>query len=113
MTNSSGSSSDTKTSNLGDTETVKVVKPSPTLKAGGGLIGTNSNLSHLKGNPHTSHPSSTMGSISIREFIKWLPDEASEPTSTIVVTSPGRRFVDIRANRPSTVTVPWPTKEGT
>ncbi|KAK0715470.1 hypothetical protein B0H67DRAFT_645217 [Lasiosphaeris hirsuta] len=37
-----------------------------------------------------------MGDISIRESIRWLPDEASEPTSTIVLTSPERRFVDLR-----------------
>ncbi|KAJ1335269.1 HRI1-like protein [Microdochium nivale] len=39
-----------------------------------------------------------MGSISIRRSVQWLPDDAapSEPTSTIVLTSPGRRFVDIR-----------------
>ncbi|KAH7259642.1 uncharacterized protein BKA55DRAFT_592349 [Fusarium redolens] len=38
-----------------------------------------------------------MGTISIRKFIRWLPDEASEPTSTIVVTSPRlKRFVDLR-----------------
>lgn len=37
-----------------------------------------------------------MGSISIREHIRWLPDPPSEPTSTIVLTSPERRFVDIR-----------------
>ncbi|KAI5926453.1 hypothetical protein F4810DRAFT_539528 [Camillea tinctor] len=37
-----------------------------------------------------------MASISIRESIRWLPDPASEPTSTVVLTSPGRRFVDIR-----------------
>ncbi|KAI0395324.1 hypothetical protein F5Y17DRAFT_203729 [Xylariaceae sp. FL0594] len=37
-------------------------------------------------------------SISLRESIQWLPDDASpsEPTSTIVLTSPGCRFVDIR-----------------
>ncbi|KAI2637528.1 hypothetical protein GGS21DRAFT_483444 [Xylaria nigripes] len=35
-------------------------------------------------------------SISIRESIRWLPDTASEPTTTIVLTSPGHRFVDIR-----------------
>ncbi|KAI0200713.1 hypothetical protein F4808DRAFT_460534 [Astrocystis sublimbata] len=35
-------------------------------------------------------------SISIRNSIRWLPDDASEPTSTIVLTSPGHRFVDIR-----------------
>ncbi|KAH7361780.1 hypothetical protein B0T11DRAFT_327927 [Plectosphaerella cucumerina] len=37
-----------------------------------------------------------MASISVRESIRWLPEEASEPTSTIVLTSPGRRFVDLR-----------------
>ncbi|KAF7533814.1 hypothetical protein G7054_g6767 [Neopestalotiopsis clavispora] len=37
-----------------------------------------------------------MASISIRESIRWLPDQASEPTSTIVLTSPGKRFVDLR-----------------
>ncbi|KAH7165442.1 hypothetical protein EDB81DRAFT_779235 [Dactylonectria macrodidyma] len=42
-----------------------------------------------------------MGSISLREHIRWLPDEASEPTSTIVVTSPQRRFVDLRIFRPT------------
>lgn len=36
------------------------------------------------------------GSISIRKFIRWLPDEASEPTSTLVLTSPQRRYVDLR-----------------
>ncbi|KAI1486128.1 hypothetical protein F5X96DRAFT_656655 [Biscogniauxia mediterranea] len=41
-----------------------------------------------------------MASISIRESIRWLPDPASEPTSTVVLTSPGRRFVDIRILRP-------------
>lgn len=37
-----------------------------------------------------------MANISIRESIRWLPDEASEPTSTIVLTSPSHRFVDLR-----------------
>ncbi|KXJ94591.1 hypothetical protein Micbo1qcDRAFT_232049 [Microdochium bolleyi] len=39
-----------------------------------------------------------MGSISIRRSVQWLPDDPapSEPTSTVVLTSPGRRFVDIR-----------------
>ncbi|KAK4141756.1 uncharacterized protein C8A04DRAFT_13771 [Dichotomopilus funicola] len=34
--------------------------------------------------------------ISIRESIRWFPDAASEPTSTIVLTTPARRFVDLR-----------------
>ncbi|KAK7753478.1 hypothetical protein SLS62_004553 [Diatrype stigma] len=37
-----------------------------------------------------------MGSISIREYIRWLPSPPSENTSTLVLTSPGRRYVDIR-----------------
>ena len=39
-----------------------------------------------------------MANISIRHSIRWLPidDQASEPTSTIVLTSPERRFVDLR-----------------
>ncbi|KAI1281429.1 hypothetical protein F5Y07DRAFT_296475 [Xylaria sp. FL0933] len=35
-------------------------------------------------------------SVSIRDSIRWLPDVASEPTSTVVLTSPERLFVDIR-----------------
>ena len=34
--------------------------------------------------------------ISTRAFIQWLPDEPSEPTSTQVLTSSQRCFVDIR-----------------
>ncbi|KAI3390972.1 hypothetical protein diail_8307 [Diaporthe ilicicola] len=37
-----------------------------------------------------------MGSISIRKHIRWGAEPPSEPTSTLVLTSPGRRFVDIR-----------------
>jgi hypothetical protein len=37
-----------------------------------------------------------MASISFRKFIRWLPEEASEPTSTLVLTSPEKRFVDLR-----------------
>lgn len=37
-----------------------------------------------------------MGSVSVREHIRWGSDAASEPTSTLVLTSPGRFFVDIR-----------------
>lgn len=36
------------------------------------------------------------GSISIRRSIRWLPGEASEPTSTIVLTSPQCQYVDLR-----------------
>ncbi|KAI1265225.1 hypothetical protein F5Y18DRAFT_62805 [Xylariaceae sp. FL1019] len=37
-----------------------------------------------------------MAGVSIRQWIRWLPDRPSEPTSTLVLTSPNRRFVDIR-----------------
>lgn len=37
-----------------------------------------------------------MGSISTRQHIRWGCDAPSEPTSTLVITSPGRHFVDIR-----------------
>jgi hypothetical protein len=42
-----------------------------------------------------------MGSISIREHIRWLPGTASEPTSTLVLTTPKRRFVDLRILLPN------------
>ncbi|GAB1319714.1 hypothetical protein MFIFM68171_09924 [Madurella fahalii] len=42
-----------------------------------------------------------MADISVREHIRWLPNEPSEPTSTIVLTSPERRFVDIRILKPT------------
>ncbi|KZF22896.1 hypothetical protein L228DRAFT_268271 [Xylona heveae TC161] len=35
-------------------------------------------------------------SISERRSIRWVPEPASEPTSTLVLTSPGSHFVDIR-----------------
>lgn len=44
----------------------------------------------------THRPLLSMGSISIRKHIQWGAEPASEPTSTLVLTSPGRRFVDIR-----------------
>ncbi|KAK5108358.1 hypothetical protein LTR62_008388 [Meristemomyces frigidus] len=34
--------------------------------------------------------------ISVRDSVRWLPDAAEEPTSTIVLTSGENRFVDIR-----------------
>lgn len=48
--------------------------------------------------PQTSE---SMCDISIREYIRWLPDESDEPTSTIVLTTPERRFVDIRILKPT------------
>ena len=38
-------------------------------------------------------------SISTRAFIQWLPDPPSEPTSTLVLTSSEKFFVDIRVLR--------------
>lgn len=42
-----------------------------------------------------------MGSISIRRYIRWPPSPPQEPTSTIVLTSPARRFVDLRILDPT------------
>ncbi|KAJ6784899.1 hypothetical protein PWT90_02372 [Aphanocladium album] len=42
-----------------------------------------------------------MGTVSHRKYIRWYPDEASEPTSTLVLTSPQNRFVDLRILLPS------------
>ncbi|KLU89160.1 hypothetical protein MAPG_08134 [Magnaporthiopsis poae ATCC 64411] len=42
-----------------------------------------------------------MGSISIRRYIRWPPGPPQEPTSTIVLTSPARRFVDLRILDPT------------
>ncbi|KAF1924074.1 uncharacterized protein M421DRAFT_297713 [Didymella exigua CBS 183.55] len=41
-----------------------------------------------------------MAGVSIRKSIRWLPEDASEPTSTIVLSSAQRRFVDIRILKP-------------
>lgn len=37
-----------------------------------------------------------MGTVSVRHHMRWGSDPASEPTSTLVLTSPGHYFVDIR-----------------
>ncbi|KAF2621763.1 hypothetical protein BU25DRAFT_378919 [Macroventuria anomochaeta] len=37
-----------------------------------------------------------MAGVSIRKSIRWLPQNAHEPTSTVVLSSAGRKFVDIR-----------------
>jgi len=37
-----------------------------------------------------------MAGISVRASIRFLPDPPSEPTSTLVLTSPGRHYVDVR-----------------
>ncbi|KAK4133845.1 hypothetical protein BT67DRAFT_381449 [Trichocladium antarcticum] len=41
-----------------------------------------------------------MVDISVREYIRWLPNEPSEPTWTIVLTTPECRFVDVRVLKP-------------
>lgn len=52
---------------------------------------------------HHHHPIvASMGDISVREYIRWLPEEPSEPTSTIVLTTPNRLFVDLRVLKPTT-----------
>ncbi|PHH83016.1 hypothetical protein CDD82_3928 [Ophiocordyceps australis] len=48
-----------------------------------------------------------MGSISIRRSIRWLPGEPEEPTCTVVLTSPSRRFVDLRILKSNEETC-WP-----
>ncbi|KAK1991075.1 hypothetical protein LX36DRAFT_646974 [Colletotrichum falcatum] len=53
-----------------------------------------------------------MASISFREHIRWIPDEASEPTSTIVLTSPQRRFVDLRILKSAPTVDGAPTTHG-
>lgn len=40
-----------------------------------------------------------MADISVRKYIRWIPAPATEPTSTVVLTSPARRFVDVRILR--------------
>ncbi|CAK7243357.1 MAG: hypothetical protein STHCBS139747_004876 [Sporothrix thermara] len=47
-----------------------------------------------------------MASISHRVSIAWLPAPPSEPTSTVVLTSPGRWFVDVRILLPLSSTHP-------
>lgn len=41
-------------------------------------------------------------SMSVRKYIKWGDGIASEPTSTLVLTSPQRQFVDVRILLPVT-----------
>lgn len=37
-----------------------------------------------------------MGTVSFRDHIRWGSDPPAEPTSTLVLTSPGHYFVDVR-----------------
>ncbi|TBU37422.1 hypothetical protein BD309DRAFT_876479 [Dichomitus squalens] len=46
-------------------------------------------------------------SISERTHIRWLPDEASEPTSTLVLTAHNRQFVDLRLVKPADPLAPF------
>ncbi|PSK55905.1 Topoisomerase 1-associated factor 1 [Elsinoe australis] len=39
--------------------------------------------------------------ISHREYIHWIPGDPSEPTSTLVLTSSHRHFIDIRITKPT------------
>lgn len=66
---------------------------------------------HTLSTLHTSNL--TMGTISIRKFIRWLPDEPSEPTTTFVITSPRlKRFVDLRILLPEGDSS-WTGQDGT
>jgi len=51
--------------------------------------------------------------ISARDYIRWLPEKASEPTTTFSITSAEARFVDIRIYRPSHGNSFLETTEGT
>ena len=42
-----------------------------------------------------------MTDISVRRHIRWPPAPPSEPTSTVVLTSPSRHFVDVRILAPT------------
>ncbi|KAH9890124.1 hypothetical protein C8Q73DRAFT_706780 [Cubamyces lactineus] len=47
-------------------------------------------------------------SISERLYIRWVPEEPSEPTSTLVLTTPrNRHFVDLRLSSPSLAVLEW------
>jgi len=51
--------------------------------------------------------------ISIREYIRELPENATEPTITIVLTSAESRFVDVRIYKATDDSVVTSEKEGT
>ncbi|KAI0769803.1 hypothetical protein C8Q74DRAFT_1202200 [Fomes fomentarius] len=53
------------------------------------------------------------GSISERLYIRWLPDESTEPTSTLVLSSVSvdKRFVDLRLLKPSDPSAGYTTLE--
>lgn len=67
-------------------------------------------LTHQQPHKPTSYK---MGTISIRKFIRWLPDEPSEPTTTLVITSPRlKRFVDLRILLPKSDSDSWTGQDG-
>ncbi|KAE9377407.1 hypothetical protein N431DRAFT_463182 [Stipitochalara longipes BDJ] len=48
-------------------------------------------------------------SISLRKYIKWGDNPPAEPTSTLVLTSPQRHFIDVRINllKPDNESIPF------
>lgn len=50
--------------------------------------------------------------ISIRDYIYWKGSYATEPTSTLVLTSPGSKYLDIRILKPPTASDPALPNEG-
>ncbi|KAI1794760.1 hypothetical protein LXA43DRAFT_970894 [Ganoderma leucocontextum] len=50
-------------------------------------------------------------SISERLYIRWFPDEASETTSTLVLTAHNRQFVDLRLLKPADPSAPFASLE--
>lgn len=65
--------------------------------------------SHLQNNSTCTHEQrcNMAPGISVRDYIRWATDPApNEPTTTLVLTSDGNRFVDIRINKKSSEAVP-------
>jgi hypothetical protein len=55
----------------------------------------------------SNQPATSPPNISTRAFIQWLPDPPSEPTSTEVLTSRQKYFVDIRILKDSNEKIDW------
>ncbi|CAC9888102.1 unnamed protein product, partial [Aureobasidium pullulans] len=55
-----------------------------------------SHLSSAPSFPAMSEPQTSEPGISERRGIRWIPDDLKEPTSTLVLTSSRKQFVDIR-----------------
>jgi hypothetical protein len=66
-------------------------------------------LANLNLTPRPNQPAATTAppNISTRAFIQWLPDPPSEPTSTEVLTSRQKSFVDIRILKASNGEIDW------